>query len=348
MSFKYFIDLSSVNTFGTKKYDKQLFNYINNSKTNESFLILCSKHSLFYNYKSKNIKVVFNPFNNAFLRYLFGCLLIYKYYFFGMIKYYYFPFDISFFYVKKKLIALRNPSPFIKKSRSGLSRYLLFYLIKFSITNKTDFLVPSNFAKRLFSYNYKIKRNKLNVIYHSHENNYEPIRFKNKDSIIFFSNFYPQKNLDLVIKAFDLLTFDKNYQNLTLEIFGSVISDKYYKYLKKISSKNSRIKFNLDCKNDVLNYSISKANILILPTHGETFCHPFVEAMFNNVKIVCLNNAISREICINNTFFAKKNIISIKDSVIIALKHKTDFNLKLLQRYNSDSEFSKTFALLER
>jgi hypothetical protein len=86
----------------------------------------------------------------------------------------------------------------------------------------------------------------------------------------------------------------------------------------------------------------------MLPTQGETFCHPFVEALFNNIKIVCLDNAISKEICTNNAFFAKKNIISIKDNVIIALNHKTDFNLKLLHRYNSDSEFNKTFALLEK
>ena len=51
MSIKYFIDLSSVNTFGTKKYDRQLFNYISKYKQTEKFLILCSQYSSFYNIK---------------------------------------------------------------------------------------------------------------------------------------------------------------------------------------------------------------------------------------------------------------------------------------------------------
>ena len=312
MSIKYFIDLSSVNTFGTKKYDRQLFNYISKYKQTEKFLILCSQYSSFYNYKNKNIIVIVNPFNNAFLRYLYGCIKLYKYYFFDKIEYYYFPFDLSFFYVRKKIVALRNPSPFIKRSRSYLSRYFLFFIIKFSITEKTNFLVPSNFAKRLFSINYKIKRNKFEIIYHSFENNIKLRHTKDKNLIIFFSNFYPQKNLDLAIKAFNLLSIEENYKNLRLEIFGSKINEKYFKYIKSISSFNKRINFNLNCKNDVLNDSLAKANILILPTQGETFCHPFVEAMFNNIKIVCLDNAISREICVNNTFFEKKILIQLK------------------------------------
>ena len=347
MTFEYFIDLSSVNTFGTKKYDRQLFNYITSYKKNEKFLILCSKHSSFYNFKNKNIKVINNPFNNAYLRYLYGCIRLLKYYFSDVIKYYYFPFDVSFFYIKKKVVALRNPSPFIKKSRSYFSRYLLFFIIKSSITDKTIFLAPSNFAIRLFSFNYKIIRSKFNLIYHSYERDVDLKKTKDENLIIFISNFYPQKNLDLTIKAFNLLTSENKYRNLKLEIFGSIINNKYYEFLKEISISNKKINFNLNCKNDFLKKSISQANVMVLPTEGETFCHPFVEAMFNGVKTVCLDNAISREICVYNTFFAKKNINSIKDSIVLALNQKTDLNLKLLQRYDFAHEFKKTFDLIK-
>ena len=34
MKFDYFIDLSAVNTYGTKKYDKQIYNYIVTYKNN--------------------------------------------------------------------------------------------------------------------------------------------------------------------------------------------------------------------------------------------------------------------------------------------------------------------------
>ena len=67
MIYDYFVDLSAVNTYGTQKYDKQFYNYIISYKKKFNFLILCSKKSIFYNCKKKNIKVFRNPFHNSIL-----------------------------------------------------------------------------------------------------------------------------------------------------------------------------------------------------------------------------------------------------------------------------------------
>ena len=207
-------------------------------------------------------------------------------------------------------------------------------------------ICPSNFSMRLYRRYYKIPNNKFKIIYHGFENeNFikkNPYTFK---YIIFLSNFYFHKNFHLVIDSY-LKFISNTNSNIKLLAIGSIINKNYFtNVIKKIPIKYSdMIIFKHDLDRESVINSLFFSEFLFLPTEAETFCHPFCEAQIYKKKILCLDNAFSKEICKKNAIYSPKKIDDLEKNISLTLSLDKDIlNNTILKHYQL--EMRTTFDL---
>jgi glycosyltransferase involved in cell wall biosynthesis len=155
--------------------------------------------------------------------------------------------------------------------------------------------------------------------------------FKNKYLVI--SGNDPQKNLQIVIKAFSLL-FDDSSNNIPeLLIVGLTMSD-FVKYNPDVIIKPNIIFYGyIDNKN--LNYAIVSAKSIIIPSYYESFGLPLIESLFLYKKVICSNTGALGEIASNSVlYFDPYNV----NSLINAINNVDNFDNNIIENWVKENK----------
>ncbi len=249
------------------------------------------------------------------------------------IKVVFFPGNISLFFFKSinTVQWIGTIGPFwdemydyeISKLKFKMNKYFMYKTAE--LADKVIF--ESNYTKNFFINNYNISDQKCEVLnigkdinyYHEVDNRILKKFGINDPFILCVSHFYPYKNLERMVEAFDIVR-QKTKTDINLYIAGEIVFKKYYNkvinVINKRGLKNS-IKILGLADQKELRTLYSSARFLISPSPCENFAYTLVEAMSCRTPIVCANTTAMPETCGDAAiYFDPKNIHEMSNSMI--------------------------------
>lgn len=252
-------------------------------------------------------------------------------------------FSYPILYKKPFIATIHDLTPLTQKTGRATTRPPFFYWVKYQaykivlknqILNSQKIITPTKTIMeeivKIFGKKFK---NKILPIYEgvSYEffHNKENQKLKKDFSFPFFiyvGNFYPHKNLEMLIAAFKLL---KNIEQ-KLILIGP---DDYFKkiLLKKIIDQKLSKKiifFKPDSISDLI-FFYKNAEALINPSISEGFGLPLIEAIYFNCPVIASNISVFKEILEDQYLsFDPYSSLSIKQTIVNFLAKKRRFNFK--------------------
>ncbi len=191
-------------------------------------------------------------------------------------------------------------------------------ITELSIKKADKIIAITNFTKEEILKHYKVIESKINVIYNgfndfSKENIEENkirekiVNLKKENYILTVSTISPRKNIDGLIKAFDLI---KNKIDHKLVVVGK----KGWKYddVFELANKlelGDRIYFTDGVNEDELKYLYKNCELFVYPSFYEGFGLPPLEAMSYGKKIIVSNVTSMPEVCGNSAYYIEPNDI---------------------------------------
>jgi len=169
-----------------------------------------------------------------------------------------------------------------------------------SIKKADKIVAITNFAKDEILKHYDVKTDKIDVIYNGFNNfSRDSIRFENvsenilklveKTYILTVSTISPRKNIDGLIKAFNLIK-NKIPCNLVIAGKNGWMYDDIYKLIKYFKLEK-RVFFTGKVNDDELKCLYKNANVFIYPSFYEGFGLPPLEAMAYRIPCIVSNVA---------------------------------------------------------
>lgn len=164
-------------------------------------------------------------------------------------------------------------------------------------TDSTHLFTVSEFSKQDIISNYKIKANKIDVIYNATHFKSENLTSTNNKSytLLYVGSLHGRKNIDCLIEAFSLLKAkSEKYQ---LRIVGEPMWGKE-QWQSKIKDKklNDSITFTGRISEETLAKEYQNAFALVLPSYFEGFGFPIIEAQANNCPVISSNTSSMPEV----------------------------------------------------
>lgn len=206
----------------------------------------------------------------------------------------------------KQIITIHDLMPlYFPKGR--IHQYIYYkFLLKRIINNSNKIITVSNNTKNDIIKEYKIKEEKIKVIYNGFDEINEKIdkdfskryvkeKYNLEDYILMVGIHYSYKNLHRVIEAYDEC---KNILNKSIAIVGGY-DCKYGKELINLVNKkglNKNIKFLGFVDNYDKNKLYQGADLFIYPSLYEGFGLPVLEAMANETLVACSNTSSLPEV----------------------------------------------------
>ena len=159
---------------------------------------------------------------------------------------------------------------------------------------------------------------------------------KNKEfTLISVSNFYKVKAIDILLKAFSKVVYDKKIDNIKLKIVGTGEYKDYYESIAKSLKLDNYVEFLGYVENDKLPDILSKANALCVSSTFETFCIPIVEAFASGIPVITTDCVGPLEIVNekNSIVTPINDIDKYADSIEKMIKEYDKFNGKKIREY---------------
>jgi glycosyltransferase involved in cell wall biosynthesis len=215
----------------------------------------------------------------------------------------------------RMVLAVRNPMPtatirrMVPGRSGGIRSRVHQRLSRASSVRAETVFYPTAFASRMLGGAMDVPPEKRRVVFHGTDHQFwgadgacAPIdpRLRDATVVLFVSRLYPQKQPELVIRAFALLVRGLPDSNLKLAMVGSAVHDDQLRSLGEIATStgvSDRVVFLSDLSKEVLRSLYKKAAVFVLPSLMETFGQPYVEAMACGVPIVAVDTEVAREIC---------------------------------------------------
>ena len=186
-------------------------------------------------------------------------------------------------------------------------KYYKLFFPKYAKKAKSIITV-SDYSKNDIATTYKVKKNKIHVIYNGVNNSFKPIneikkkKIKNKyasgiDYFIFIGSIHKRKNIANLLKGFNL------YKSKTKSTTKLLIVGKkrwWSREMKKTYENNdykNDILFTGYLKEDALPKVLASAKGLCFPSLFEGFGLPIAEAMKCGVPVITSNTSSMPEIC---------------------------------------------------
>lgn len=224
-------------------------------------------------------------------------------------------FNIPFLYKKPfiatihDLILLKYPSA--RASTLGPLKFYIKYLfyrlvLQRAIRESRKIIAASEFVKQDILKNFSVLPEKIKVTYVG-----VPSAFKNthdrdcprRDYFLYVGNAYPHKNLEGLMKAFEIFNKNKNY-NLIL-----IGKEDYFKKRLKREFENKNIIFKDFVSDEELSEFYAGAAAYVFPSFSEGFGVPGIEAMAHGVPVLASNSSCLPEIYGDAAlYFDPKNI----------------------------------------
>lgn len=171
--------------------------------------------------------------------------------------------------------------------------------ILFLIKNSTKIIVISNESVRyLYEYTQDLEESKVHYLPHpEYVGNYggfedKELKIKMSEAECVFGcigSIRPDKNIDLLIKAFNLFSFT---QNCVLLIIGESVSEEYLGYLMKLKGENEHIVLISTWIPDyMMNFYIQLTDVILLPYNLNTSMNSGIMLLaFTNKRTVITSN----------------------------------------------------------
>lgn len=182
-------------------------------------------------------------------------------------------------------------------------KYYFYKKLQKNIIKKAKKIVtPSNFVKNDLINYYKLDTQIIKVIYEgckSENTNFEKQileKFKiSKPYILYVGSAYPHKNLERLIKAYEKINKNNEYQLVIVSKFDYFIN-RLRNWVNKNSKNKNEIIFTDFLNDHELNSLFQKATVFALPSLSEGFGLPGLEAQINNLAITSSNQTCLKEI----------------------------------------------------
>ena len=257
-----------------------------------------------------------------------------------------------FFFKKIKIIIRETNSPFqiIRYEKNIIKKAIHFFFRKLYVYSD-KIISPSKELKKELIKNYKLPKNRIEVIYNTFDRNniikLSKIKFDNKynylfkkKTFIFHGRLEFQKGLDILIKSFNI--YKNSEYNLLILGEGSQINS-----LKKLvkNLKLSNQVFFLGFKKNPYNF-IKKADYYIFPSRYEGMSNSLLDAVALSKFIIasdCMHgNREIMNIYKNGITFRSNSLISLKNTLKkINSINKIKINKKTFDNFNEQINFSK-------
>jgi len=268
-------------------------------------------------------------------------------------------FSYPVLYLRKFVATVHDATPLLFKTGKASTKNQLIYNIKHlffriilwcQVNRAIKIITPTNTVKEqlIEIYGQKISK-KISAIYEgvnyqiivSKENKELSKKFTN--FFIYVGNFYPHKNVESLIKAFEKI--DKKYQLILLG------PDDYF--ANKILQCIDTLKLNKNIillKNPTLSdlvFFYKNAQALIHPSFSEGFGLPLIEAAYFNTPIIASNIKVFKELLRNNyVSFNPNNVDDIAKKISNFIEKKPVFDyVNIMGNYSFSKMTEKTLEI---
>jgi len=222
--------------------------------------------------------------------------------------FFWFPnYNAPIFLFKKKFIHIHDLS-MLEKDINILKRIYSYSLIFFNILTSTKIFTVSKFSKKniIKRFRFLINASKLKIIYNGVSNEFFEINKKVNKTILSVGIVKKRKNFIVLIKAFQRLIKQKNFEDYKLFIVGQKkgINDLDKEVLEY---QSDNIIFTGKIPHlDLLTY-FQRASIFVFPTKFEGFGIPLIEAMASGTASICSDISVLREVGENAPIYFNPN-----------------------------------------
>lgn len=235
---------------------------------------------------------------------------------------------------KIKLIYPGTPDLDSFRNKSGLTKNRHPDLVFGSPTTKTKSVNKST------STNCSIGLEGESLSLNTHTGVVNPFQtMEKKPYVLAISGIEPRKNWHNLLLAFKDLQSNNNYKT-KLILAGTIVDQKYYKYLLKLIQKHKieNVDWIIEPKESLKNNLISDCKFLVYPSFYEGFGFPILEAQKYKKNILTSKNSSLLEINLNHIFINPNNYKSIANGILLLEKSefvqsKIEFNWDELQKY---------------
>ena len=252
-------------------------------------------------------------------------------------------FEASVSNLRKQIVVVHDLIPYIFRDQKHKYKFFVYKILPYILRRVKNICVVSNNTKVDLMRFLNIDENKIIIIYESVDKTVESHIQQSYDLeksllfrklniekyILFVGSSDKRKNLENVIKAFDIVC-EKN-KDLSLVVVG-FLTDKSQRYYQGIIKNFEKIKFlgHIDVKELTVLYK--NAELLLFPTLYEGFGLPPLEAMACGCPVVVSDKGSLPEVCGDAAIYVDPyDPQSIADGIIKVL---SDENLrqKLIQK----------------
>lgn len=117
-------------------------------------------------------------------------------------------------------------------------------------------------------------------------------KMRNHKNILYVGAISDRKNTELLIKSFNELKEDSNYQNVQLVLIGRSIKGYKHKCIKLVDEKLQKSIIWCDfIPNDQMKYIYEESDMFLLPSIQEIFGMVLLEAMYFSLPVISSDNA---------------------------------------------------------
>ena len=360
---------------GTKTYNVNFLNQINNKSFEEKIIVFITKSYLDEEKKilNQNIKYIIksNVLNNNFFRLLWmQFILPFELKYYG-VKTFFSPMNYAPLFLKlikiKSVLAVHSVLPwsyFNYLPGSFIKKLLIKKIMELSIFSADKIIVPSLYAKQKLIEKLNIQDHKISTVYlgvdhiFSKFNNNPLIKDFNYDKKYFLSilscvKYHNILNLLLAFKKFkDELKTDTKFV-----IVLSILDKEYYKKIDLFVKENfqkDEVEILENIENKYLINLYKNSSFYIFTSYSEVFGFTTLEAISFNIPILVSDTSALKEINGNMAeYFNPDDVNDIKTKMIkfnLKVKNNESFISErnhFLKKYSWQKNIIKTFKIIK-
>ncbi len=161
--------------------------------------------------------------------------------------------------------------------------------------------------------------------------------------VVFLSRINPMKNLDYLIKV-----LIKTKKKISLNIYGPIENEEYWKICKKLIKdlpKNITVNYKGVVKPDRINLILSRYDLFILPTRGESYGHVILESLTSCTPVLISDRTPWKTVKNAITVLSLKNKKKWTSEIEKWVDSEDD---KVLKRRISALNFAKRYLLMRK